>query len=545
MDFSNSMPQLDVTPDATLVAASLGGDYEAYAQIVSRYQRLLCSLAYSATGQLSQSEDLAQETFIEAWRKLDRLREPEKLRSWLCGILRFKISHLRRAEGTEPVRRADSLEEAAELSSADRPIADQAVQKEEQALLWSALERVPETFREPLILYYREHQSVEHVAAALDLSEDAVKQRLSRGRKILQEQVLAFVEGALSRTTPGKLFTLAVIAALPPLSPHAKAAGVATAAAKGAAMAKSMSVAGIIAALSGVINAALTLRANLDQARTPRERRFMVKVTLSAFLGAWTFLGVIYAGMAAARHWPAQGITFAALSQITVIAVAIAAPWLLLWAMRSQRRLRTRERREHPEFFQHSIDQIGSTAGAYKSDAKLFGIPLVHVRFATPDEGEPPVVGWFAGGDRAIGLIAAWGGLAVAPFSVGAVSCGIIALGSISFGLLSIGTVALGGLCIGCAVIGIRAYAWLSALGWQTAQGGGFSIARAGAEGPLAFAPHANDATARALLANPNQPEYQALFYILVALFTLVPVIIYAAAVRKRLGRDARSRSTT
>src|SRR5690349_23139089 len=50
-------------------------------------------------------------------------------------------------------------------------------------------------------LYYREHRSVEHVAAALDLTEDTVKQRLARGRKILQERVLSFVEGALSRST--------------------------------------------------------------------------------------------------------------------------------------------------------------------------------------------------------------------------------------------------------------------------------------------------------------------------------------------------------
>ena len=58
-------------------------------------------------------------------------------------------------------------------------------------MLWRALERIPETYRESLILFYREHQSVAAVAAALELSEDAVKQRLSRGRKSLHEAVLA------------------------------------------------------------------------------------------------------------------------------------------------------------------------------------------------------------------------------------------------------------------------------------------------------------------------------------------------------------------
>jgi RNA polymerase sigma factor (sigma-70 family) len=67
--------------------------------IVERYQRLLCSLAYSGTGNLAESEDLAQEAFVEAWRQLHKLREPQKLRPWLCGILRHRIGRLRRSDG--------------------------------------------------------------------------------------------------------------------------------------------------------------------------------------------------------------------------------------------------------------------------------------------------------------------------------------------------------------------------------------------------------------------------------------------------------------
>ncbi len=74
--------------DAELAAACLTGDRESFGRIAERYQRLLCSLAYSATGNLSESEDLAQEAFVDALRQLPTLREPEKLRPWLCGILR-------------------------------------------------------------------------------------------------------------------------------------------------------------------------------------------------------------------------------------------------------------------------------------------------------------------------------------------------------------------------------------------------------------------------------------------------------------------------
>jgi RNA polymerase sigma factor (sigma-70 family) len=214
MKIDSNSPTFDALGDASLVADSRGGDRQAFGKIVTRYQRLLCSLAYSSLGSLSESEDVAQEAFVEAWKKLGNLRGPEKLKSWLCGILRFKISHHLRKEARQLVRHAGELTESDVLESSDEAIEDVAMREEEQALLWKALDTVPETYRETLILYYREHRSLEHVACELDLSEDAVKQRLSRGRKLLQEKMMHFVEGALTRSAPGPLFTAGVMAAL-------------------------------------------------------------------------------------------------------------------------------------------------------------------------------------------------------------------------------------------------------------------------------------------------------------------------------------------
>src|SRR5450432_3127233 len=210
--------------DTELVSASLAGHRDAFGQIVVRYQSLVCSLAFSATGSLGQSEDLAQETFVTAWKQLAGLREPEKLRAWLCGIARNLINNSLRQQGREPSHRAESLDEIAESHSPEPLPADQAISNEELAILWRSLERIPEIYREPLVLFYREHQSIEAVAEKLELTEDNVKQRLSRGRKLLQEEVLAFVEGALEKTNPGKVFTLGVLAALPMAATCAKAA---------------------------------------------------------------------------------------------------------------------------------------------------------------------------------------------------------------------------------------------------------------------------------------------------------------------------------
>src|SRR6266487_1542828 len=242
-----------VSSDSELVTRSLAGNRDAFGWIVARYQSLLCSLAYSATGSLSQSEDLAQETFVAAWKQLADLREPEKLRSWLCRILRNLTYDAVREQGREPIHKAEPLEEIQESPAPEPLPSDYTISREEEAILWRSIERIPESYREPLVLYYREHQSVENVAGALDLSEDAVKQRLSRGRKLLHEQVLAFVEGALERTNPGKAFTLGVLAALPAFATSAKAATIGATAAKTSALAKSAGVVGLFNAVLGFV----------------------------------------------------------------------------------------------------------------------------------------------------------------------------------------------------------------------------------------------------------------------------------------------------
>jgi len=113
--------------------------------------------------------------------------------------------------------------------------------RQEEALVWRALEALPENYREPLVLFYRQQESVAAVAASLDLSEDAVKQRLSRGRAMLTEQVGRMVGDSLRKSGPGKAFSLTVIAVLPLLATSSCATALGVTAAKGAATAKAAS----------------------------------------------------------------------------------------------------------------------------------------------------------------------------------------------------------------------------------------------------------------------------------------------------------------
>ena len=170
---------------------------------------------------------------------------------------------------------------------------------EEAALVWQSLEKLPESYREPLILFYREHHSIARVAAALDLSEDTVKQRLSRSRGLLRDQVENLIDRSLGRTSPGVLFTTAVCSA-PRRWPSAQitATTAAGTAAKGGIGAKT---AGALPRLPGWLAPLLaipflSLFSTAVQSwlvgrntRTPEDRKFMQRLIWSTGLVS-TFL---------------------------------------------------------------------------------------------------------------------------------------------------------------------------------------------------------------------------------------------------------------
>src|SRR5262245_9201108 len=415
--------------DAELVTRSLAGDRDAFSRIVSRYQTLICSLAYSRLGNLGQSEDVAQETFITAWKHLRLLREPAKLRAWLCGIVRNRIHKSLRREGSEPAHNAESLEMVHDSPANEALPSEQAARQEEEAILWRSLERIPESYREPLILFYRKHQSVEAVAAELELSEDAVKQRLSRGRKLLHEEVLAFVEGALERTNPGKTFTLAVLATIPVLSTSAKAATLGAAVVKGGAMAKSATALGIfnaiLAPVLGLLGPWLQYRAFLAAAKSENERKSIQKYFHRLLGMIWGFAVLLVVLIIFGRKWVGTHPTLFAGTLIGLVMAYVAAAIRMgAWANRMFRELRE-------EAAAPGENRMTPPAWEYRSKLELLGLPLVHIRFNRSAVQRAPVKAWIAAGDFAYGLLFAFGGLAIAPVSIGGIAIGLIPFGGL------------------------------------------------------------------------------------------------------------------
>jgi RNA polymerase sigma-70 factor (ECF subfamily) len=100
-------PIHDVPPpelkDEELVVRSRTGDVGAFRGIAMRYYALIYTMAYEATGSSNQSDDLARDTFLAAWRRLSDSREPIKLRSWLCALARELKDDCLRHRGGHPV----------------------------------------------------------------------------------------------------------------------------------------------------------------------------------------------------------------------------------------------------------------------------------------------------------------------------------------------------------------------------------------------------------------------------------------------------------
>ncbi len=517
------------TSDASLVHASVSGNREAFGQIVGRYQTLICSLAYSATGSVSQSEDLAQETFVTAWRNLSELREPGKLRSWLCGILRNRVYKIIRAKGHEPIHVADPLDAAHQLPSRELPPSDQAISREEESILWRSLEKIPEIYRNPLVLYYREHQSIEAVAANLELSEDAVKQRLSRGRKLLHEEVLSFVEGALERTNPGRMFTLGVMAALPALTLSTAKAATMGAAAKGVGI---MGVLGVIfAPLLIVFGSYASYRQGIDEAHTDEERGYIKKTFRDALL--------VTLGLSAACAVP---LYFALRTQVgpwlfscVLLSLAVVFYFLTI-AVLIVRSLPARRRRLAQILADKYHGHFPQSAFEYCSRWRLLGLPLLHVRIGDRfDVVRPPVKAWIAiGSSHSIGLIFAWGGVAVAPISVGGIAIGVLPFGAIAGGLVPTGAIALG----------VWAYGGL-ALGWQVtcacglawnAAAGSIAMAHNFAVGYIADAAQANTEIARQFIQRSPFFQISAIIQrhsILLMLVWVLPMCLQARLVAR------------
>ena len=493
----NIITDVETVDDAQLVSSSCNGDREAFGQLVARYQSPVCALAYSACGNISRSEDVAQEIFITAWRQLRALKEPAKFKAWLYGIARNLINNTFRQQTRNPLAAAEPLDESVEAAGEFANPTDQAISKEEEAILWNVLAGMPETYREPMILFYREGESTDRVAEVLGISEEGARQRLSRGRAMLNERVARVVETGLRRSVPGRAFTIGVLAALPALTFSAKAASL-SAAAKGGAAAKAVGVLGFLGAIFGslviVLGNYANYRIGLEESRNEAERRYVKSFfrrisMVTAGLFVLSAAPILWAHPGPFAHSSLLGVLF---SEFIIIYFFTMFVFFMASGPRHRQYYSKVLAEEHAGVFPEA-------AWEYRSRASFLGLPLVHIRIGDRfDVLRGPVKAWFAVANYSIGGLFAFGGIAIAPVCIGFCGIGLLPFAAIAIGLLPIGAIAIGvwavgGLVIGWQSLGCFAVAWNAAVG-------NVSLARDAANGTLAWAAHIINGVAQDLI---------------------------------------------
>lgn len=174
-----------------LIQSIRGGDGRAFDELVRLHHARVWRFILKYVANRHDAEELAQETFLVAWRSFNSFRGDSRFSTWLLGIaLNLARNHCNRA----PSRREIELPEPEQLdtifSEAQDPYEQVRIRHQLQALR-VALEELPADLREVVILVRLEGLALEEAALLLEVPLGTVKSRLSRARSRLNEALCA------------------------------------------------------------------------------------------------------------------------------------------------------------------------------------------------------------------------------------------------------------------------------------------------------------------------------------------------------------------
>ncbi len=270
--------------------AARGGDRDAFARLVLATQKTVASIALAVTRDVQLSEDIAQDTYLKAWQKIGAMQHADSLLPWLQQVTRqAAIDHLRRRRHQPLALDVDDVRMAGAAATDPQPDAWLHDSQRAQQLA-RALDAVPDDSREVLLLFYREGQSSQQVAALLGLSDGAVRKRLQRARDALQSGLLAQVGEVARHSAPGLAFAALVVGALGPREAMAGGAG----AAVGGKWALG-AIGSVLAAFAVVLAAVMIdVRLAMRRARSAAERRALLHHGL-VYAGVMaSFVGILF-----------------------------------------------------------------------------------------------------------------------------------------------------------------------------------------------------------------------------------------------------------
>jgi RNA polymerase sigma-70 factor (ECF subfamily) len=191
--------------EAELIQRVCDGDKESFYALVEPCERAVFTAAMSIVNNVADAEEVAQEAVLKAFSALPRFRRESKFSTWLVQITineaRLKLRRDRR-------HLYDSIDESHTDDEGDcfpkdfadwREIPSEALQRKElKEALKSALDALPQKYREVLVLRDIQHLSIQETAQVLGITEGSVKTRLLRARFRMRDALAPGIDGSWS-----------------------------------------------------------------------------------------------------------------------------------------------------------------------------------------------------------------------------------------------------------------------------------------------------------------------------------------------------------
>ena len=206
--------------DIQIAQAAQQGDKQAFEALVEKYKNAVYAVILPKVKNFHHAEDLAQETFVQAYKNLPSMKEPEKVGFWLCGIARNTTSKWLTRKKRDDYSFERLMVEAPWLENEMLPLPHHALEEaplermeqiQTHQLLWRCLMNLPEISKEILFLFYMREMKQKEIARFLDISLTAVRNRLLDARKRLKKEMIEMVENTVQNQSLAENFTEQVI----------------------------------------------------------------------------------------------------------------------------------------------------------------------------------------------------------------------------------------------------------------------------------------------------------------------------------------------
>ena len=212
--------------DVQLIHSVLSGDEQAFSTLVQKYQKSVHALAWRKIGDFHIAEEITQDAFLQAYKNLARLRNPCQFAGWLYVIAnRLCLKWLQKRR--TPMQSLETMPvPEAEKSAYKRYVSEQREQEAAERrheIVKELLEKLPESERTVMTLYYLGEMTTTEISKFLGVSVNTIKSRLRRARERLQAEEHLIGETLGSVQLPANLIekVMQQVADIKPASPSA------------------------------------------------------------------------------------------------------------------------------------------------------------------------------------------------------------------------------------------------------------------------------------------------------------------------------------